>query len=257
LTEKDLAERHPDATSVEADLEDALALEASRTGTSTGEASAVLRTLPATTRRRLPLRLRLHAPLLLVIVMLAVAGGILYMLLREGVERTQRGTGPGRVEAPRGEEIISVARTSAHDFDPLGDRKEHTEQAPLAVDNDNDTVWTTENYRANVLTKPLGVPGVGLYIDAKPSVNARSLQIQTPKPGWQQDIYAARARPTDDWPSNAWTRVGGGTVSKRTQTFKLRTGDKRYRYYLVWIKKLPPDDGRAEITQVTLSAPKR
>ena len=50
--------------------------------------------------------------------------------------------------------------------------------------------------------------------------------------------------------------MGGGTVARHTQTFKLRTGDKRYRYYLVWIKKLPPDAGRAEITQVTLSAPK-
>ena len=256
LTEKDLAQRHPDAASVEADLEDALALEASRTGHSTGEASAVLRTLPATTRRRLPLRLRLRVPLLLFLLMLAVAGGILYLLGKEGVERTQRGTGPGRVEAPSGEQIISVARTSAHDFDPLGDQEEHAEQAPLAVDNDNDTAWTTENYRGGSLTKPRGVPGVGLYVDAKPSVNARSLQIQTPTPGWQMELYASRARPSDEWPSDDWTEVGGGTVSRRTQRFKLDTGNRRYRYYLVWITKLPPDEGRVEITQVTLSAPK-
>ena len=226
LTEKDLAQRHPDAASVEADLEDALALEASRTGHSTGEASAVLRTLPATTRRRLPLRLRLRVPLLLFLLMLAVAGGILYLLGKEGVERTQRGTGPGRVEAPAGEQIISVARTSAHDFDPLGDQEEHTEQAPLAVDNDNDTAWTTENYRGGGLTKPRGVPGVGLYIDAKPSVNARSLQIQTPTPGWQMELYASRARPSDEWPSDDWTEVGGGTVSRRTPAVQARHGQQ-------------------------------
>ena len=85
------------------------------------------------------------------------------------------------------------------------------------------------------------MPGVGLYIDAKPSVNARSLQIQTPRPGWQMEVHATRARPGDNWPSDDWTQVGGGTVARHTQTFKLRTGDKRYRYYLVWIKKLPPE----------------
>ena len=62
MTDKDLAHRHPDARTLELDLEDALAAEASRTGTSTGEATAVLRTLPADTRRRLPLRLRLRDP---------------------------------------------------------------------------------------------------------------------------------------------------------------------------------------------------
>ena len=42
-------------------------------------------------------------------------------------------------------------------------------------------------------------------------------------------------------------------------SFELTATDtkgRRYRYYLVWITKLPPDEGRVEITQVTLSAPK-
>ena len=188
--------------------------------------------------------------------MLAVAGGILYLLLKEGVERTQRGTGPGRVEAPRGEQIISVARTSAHDFDPLGDGAgARGAGAAGGRQRQRHRLDDGELPRRRSRSRPAS-PGVGLYIDAKPSVNARSLQIQTPRPGWQMEIYAARARPTDKWPSDAWTQVGGGTVTKRTQRFKLHTGDKRYRYYLVWITKLPPDEGRVEITQVTLSAPK-
>ena len=77
------------------DLEDALAAEAARTGTSTGEATAVLRTLPADARRRLPLRLRLRVPVLLLILMLAVAGAVLYLLLDEAADRAQRGTGTG------------------------------------------------------------------------------------------------------------------------------------------------------------------
>jgi tRNA A-37 threonylcarbamoyl transferase component Bud32 len=195
MTDKDLAHRYPDAASVELDLEDALAAEASRTGTATGEATAVLRTLPATTRRRLPLRLRLRVPALLLIVMLAVAGTVLYLLLDQAAERTHKGTGTGVAKAPPGERIVSVKRTSANDYDPLGDDKEeHPERAPLAVDQDSDTEWTTEAYLNNTLNKPSDAdPGVGLYVDAEPSVNARSLQIQTPQPGWSMAIYGARS----------------------------------------------------------------
>src|SRR5919205_259554 len=46
MTCKDLKKRYPDALSLQADLEEALARELSRTGRSTGEATAVLATLP-------------------------------------------------------------------------------------------------------------------------------------------------------------------------------------------------------------------
>jgi len=257
MTDKDLGHRHPDAATLEADLEDALAAEASRTGTSTGEATAVLRTLPADTRRRLPLRLRLRVPVLLLIVMVAVAGAVVYLLADEAAERTQRGTGPGTSTPAPGEQIVSVKRTSANDYDPLGDDREHAEQAFRAVDQDSDTNWTTEQYKGDTLNKPTGdEPGVGLYVDAEPSVNGRSLEIQTPEPGWEMELYAARSRPTSEWPSDVWDRIGGGTVDKPKQSFKLATGDRRYRYYLVWITALPPDANQVAITQLTLSAPK-
>jgi eukaryotic-like serine/threonine-protein kinase len=257
MTEKDLALRHPDADAVEADLEDALAAEASRTGTSTGEATAVLRTLPADARRRLPLRLRLRLPVLLLILMIAVAGAAIYLIADQVGDRTQRGTGGGTTTPAPGEEIVSVKRTSANDFDPLGDGEEHTEEAFRAVDQDSGTTWSTESYQNNTLTKPNGdPPGVGLYIDAEPSVNGRRLEIQTPTPGWTMEIYGTRSTPTDEWPNEIWTKLGGGTVESSKESFKLDTADRRYRYYLVWITALPPDEDKVEITQLTLSAPK-
>jgi serine/threonine-protein kinase len=256
MTDKDLAHRYPDAAAVEQDLEDALAAEAARTGTSTGEATAVLRTLPADARRRLPLRLRLRVPALLLVLMIAVAGAVLYLLLDQAAERAQKGTGTGLTKAPPGEQIVSVKRTSANDFDPLGDKEEHPDEAFRAVDQDSGTSWTTEHYSGNVLNKPTGEPGVGLYVDAEPSVNARSLEIQTPDPGWKMEIYGARTDPPDEWPSDVWTKLGGGEVSDRKESFKLDTGDRNFRYYLVWITSLPPDKDQVAITQVTLSAPK-
>ena len=67
MTDKDLAHRYPDVPALVADLEEALAIEAARSGTSTGEATAVIRTLPARTQRRLPFRMRHSIPLLAVI----------------------------------------------------------------------------------------------------------------------------------------------------------------------------------------------
>jgi eukaryotic-like serine/threonine-protein kinase len=258
MTAKDLGRRHPDAAAVVADLEDALALEAARTGTSTGEATAVLRTLPPAKQRRLPLRLRLRVPILMLVMLAAIAGGVLFFLAKEGVDRTQRGAGPGRTtEPPPGQRVVSVKRTSANDFDPLADQTEHPEEARLAVDQDPGTAWSTETYTNDVLNKPRGEPGVGLYVDAEPRVDATAVEIQTPQPGWRMELYAARKPPPEDqWPSSVWTRVGSGTVERRKQRFDLGTDGRSFRYYLVWITQLPPGEGRVEITQATLFAPK-
>jgi serine/threonine-protein kinase len=257
MTDKDLEHRYPGDAALIADLEEVLALEAARAGHATGEATAVLRTLPADTRRRLPLRVRLRKPVLLLVPVVAVVAIALVFLLKEGADRTQRGAGAGKVKPPPGEVVVSVGRNSAHDFDPLGDKQEHPEQTFRAVDQDPGTAWTTESYKNDVLNKPLGrPPGVGLYVDARPSVRATSVELQTPRPGWTMELYGARTAPTDTWPSSEWVKLGGGTLDDRKQTFPLATDGQAYRYYLVWITTLPPGEPKVEITQVTLSAPR-
>src|SRR5215216_2297880 len=84
MTDNDLRKRYPDALSLQADLEDALARELSRTGHSTGEATAVLRTLPEGARRRLPLRLRRRkGPIIAIVVLLVlVAVPVVYLAAR-------------------------------------------------------------------------------------------------------------------------------------------------------------------------------
>src|SRR3954465_7729654 len=131
MTDKDLAQRYADVPSLVADLEDALAIEAARQGTSTGEATAVIRTLPARARRRLPFRMRHPVSLLAVIVLFAVGGVIIALAVREVPERVQRGTGAGKVAkpTPAGTKIVSVGGASAHAYDPLGDQTEHSGEA--------------------------------------------------------------------------------------------------------------------------------
>jgi serine/threonine-protein kinase len=249
MTDKDLGRRYADVPSLVTDLEEALAIEAARSGKSTGEATAVLRTLPPSARRRLPFRLRHPLPVLGVIALLAILVVIVALLLKEGVDRTQRGTGPGTNKAPAGESVVSLARASATDYDPLGDHEEHHSQAPLVVDRDRGTSWSTEGYTGGLAGA--NKAGVGIYLDAKPSVEAVRMEIQSVEPGWKAEIYGARDR-VPQTIGAGWTRLGGGTVRSDRQRFKLDSRGQRYRYYLVWITALPPNAQRVEISELFL-----
>jgi serine/threonine-protein kinase len=260
MTEKELDRRYTEIDTLVGDLEEALAIETARSGTSTGEATAVLRTIPAHARRRLPLRVRFPVPLIAFVGVLVVGGVILAFGLKEGADRTRRGTGPGKIKPDVGTEVVSLSRSAAHDYDPLGDDQEHHESAPFALDRDSGTFWMTESYQGGKITKPLAgdrTPGVGLYVDAKPALDAVRMTIQTPKAGWKATIYAAPAGKVPASMGAGWTRVGGGTVQHSDQRFPLATKGRAYRYYLVWITNLPPGEQKVEISELALLAPKR
>jgi eukaryotic-like serine/threonine-protein kinase len=181
------------------------------------------------------------------------------LLVKAGVDHTQRGTGPGRIKPDVGTQVVSVARTSAHAYDPLGDDSEHSSDAFQAVDRDPGSSWTTEHYQGGTITKVdhAAPAGVGLYVDARPGVAATRMTVQTPHPGWKATIYAAPAGTVPkSITSHDWTKVGGGTLKSEEQRFKLSTGGTSYRYYLVWITTLPPDEDQASISEVALLAPK-
>jgi serine/threonine-protein kinase len=169
------------------------------------------------------------------------------VLLREGVNRTERGTGQGTVKPEPGTRVVSVKRTSANDFDPAGDDEEHASEAPLAVDKEPGTAWTTEGYSS------FDKDGVGIYVDADPGVDARSIAIDTPDPGWKAEIRVADgSSPPDE--IGGWERVAGGAVDAKRKRFRLP--GERHRYYLVWITALAPGDERVKISEITLFAPR-
>jgi serine/threonine-protein kinase len=251
LTAKDLTVRYPDALSVSHDLEDALAIEASRTGRATGEATAVLKTLPGSARRRVPLRMRWHIPLAGIIVATLVIAAVIVLVLGEAADRAERGTGSVREAPPPGTKSVSVKRTSAHDYDPLGDGTEHKAELPRAVDTDPNTFWPTESYTDGKF--PSDKTGVGIYVDAAPDVDATAIRIASRETGWDAEIYAASG---DDPPESidGWTKVGGGPVNRKSKRFTLET-EGRQRYYLVWITSIPEGQRKVEIGEITLYRP--
>ncbi|MDX6701136.1 MAG: eukaryotic-like serine/threonine-protein kinase [Baekduia sp.] len=243
-TAKDLDHRYADDRELIADLEDVLAIETARSGQATGEATAVLRTLPPSARRRLPARVTHPARLLFALLALAVAAVAVVLLL---ADHTQRGTSQRPVTpATPGLRSVSLGQARAHDFDPLGDQAEHHRDVGRVLDDDPNTSWSTETYRDG-LTKA----GVGIYIDAKPGVVGKRLDIRTPTTGWQGKIYVANGTQAPSSLSG-WKDLGTSfTANKNKLSLQLDTAGQRFRYYLVWITKVPPS-GHASISEIVL-----
>ena len=247
-TAKDLHRRYPDAETLIADLEDVLAIETSRRGGQvTGEATAVLRSLPAGTRRRLPLRARRSTKALATIVVLAIAITLL-ATAGLGLRQTERGTGKRtNIAPPAGLQAVPLGQRAASDFDPLGDDREHPEQTAAVVDGDPESTWSTETYRG-----PLSKDGVGIVIDAKPGVAARELELRTPSPGFEATVYSAAEAVPDTAPPAGWAAAGKTRTVQGVEKFDLDTSGEQPRYYLVWITKLPAEARRAQISEILL-----
>jgi len=243
-TAKDLDQRYPDDAAFIADLEEVLAIETQRRGQATGEATAVLRTLPPSAQRKLPSRVT-HPLRWIGLVAAIVAVAVVAVILL--ADRTQRGTRQRPVaKAPAGVAPVSLGQTRAHDFDPLGDEAEHHRDVGRVLDDDPGTSWTTETY-PDGLTKA----GVGIYVDAKPGVVGRQLDIRTPTTGWQGKLYVANgaSAPTT---LAGWKDLGTTIVAdKKKLSLQLDTAGQKFRYYLVWITKVPPA-GKASIAEIVL-----
>jgi eukaryotic-like serine/threonine-protein kinase len=247
-TAKDLPRRYSDDTELIADLEEVLSIETARTGGATGEATSVLRTLPGSARRRLPLRARVGTGRLIALLsLILVATGLVLVL---AAHNTRRGTGAAAgLKPPARLHNVSLHKDAAHDYDPLGTGGvgEHHDLIRNAVDRDPSSTWSTETYTAS----NLGKAGVGLYIDARPSSAAKALKIQTPTPGFDVEIYASKTtapKSIDGW----GPRIGSATKLKSRDSISLDTAGQRFRYYLIWITKLPEGGNQVKISEVAL-----
>ena len=256
-TAKDLGRRYPDVASMVRDLEDVLAIETARSGHAAGEVTSVLRTLPAPARRRVPWRLRHRARWL---ALLALLGVVVAIVLVVAAGHTHRGTGaPENAVTPPHLSPVSLGQNSAYSYNPFGTGPENREQIVNVVDGEPDTAWSTEHYYDGTLKKPGGV-GLGLYLDAAPSVLAKAIEIQTSTPGFSVQIYVANhinlqlpyGNPTP-LSQRGWRGPVGSSADVRDgERIVLDLANKPYRYYLMWMTTLPPEMESASISELTL-----
>jgi eukaryotic-like serine/threonine-protein kinase len=237
-TAKRVEDRYADDAELIADLEDVLAIETARAGSATGEVTSVLRTLPSQTQRRVPfpIRHRIGALLMVALVLALVGGGIAWL-----ASRTHHGTGKlaiGPPQAATNQHALSQVQLCsgcAQGYNPLGSPSDESPDAPLAIDNDTSTYWSTQMYYDRRLDKA----GTGLYVDALPGTTARVLRVVTDTPGFTVTIYGANSTPTYSWPNPQWAPVSGSTtIAGEQQNISLTSRSTRYRYWLVWITNL-------------------
>jgi serine/threonine-protein kinase len=240
-TAKRLDDRYADDSELIADLEDVLAIETARAGAATGEVTTVLRTLPRSTRRRLPLHVR-HPAVMIAGLMAAVAVAIVVVVFL--ANHAHHGAGKLAQPPPKATpEQIALCDSCATDYNPdaiSGPQNQNPQEDAYAIDNNLNTAWTTQYY----LDDALGKPGVGIYVDTHSAkTEARTLTLDTSTPGYAVTIYARRAQDpvnpaTFDVGPNGWVKVGSAASVHTRQNITLATGDTPYRYYLVWITSL-------------------
>jgi serine/threonine-protein kinase len=244
-TAKDPGRRYSDMGPMLDDLEHALEVEVSRAGTSTGgEATNVLRSVPARKRRLLTPRRLSVAGIAIVLIAAAVAITIAALTGGEGPSREKnKETGAAPVGAIAG----------ADDFDPEGTppNDEHPDEVELAIDGDSTgTSWTTESYSAGLAGA--NKSGVGISVDAGDPVEASELKLVTPTPGWTGEVYASDddARDLAGWGEPVGTIENAGESANGTQSVPLELPEAA-QYYLIWITDLG-DNEAVEISDIRL-----
>jgi serine/threonine protein kinase len=244
-TAKETRHRYATVDAMVHDLEEVLAIEAARTGETSGEATTVLRSLPGETGDFAPARLRRPRRALIasVVVLALVAGTIAYL-----ATRTESGPGPASAPKSPGLHQIHLARGAASDYDPEGDGEESPGQARNATDGNKTTNWDTETYSGGFAGSHK--KGVGLYVDVGKPMAARQLALVTATPGYEAQVYAGNTVP-DDITSKDWKTVSGLTKVKQDERIPLDTAGSPFRYYLVWIRSLPAGN-KADIGELAI-----
>jgi hypothetical protein len=221
-----------------------LAIEAARSGQTTGEATTVLQSLSSDTADFAPIRLRRPKRVLaLTLFVLALLAATAIFL----AQRTEKGTGGTVVKKPAELSEVRLAGSAAHDYDPAGDGHESEDATRYAIDGIRGTKWNTERYEGGFAGNN-NKPGVGIYVDAGRQLAARGLALTTGSPGFKARVFASETVPAS---INGWVPVSPVENVEEDHTFRLKTKDRKFRNYLLWITELP-EQNQADILELSL-----
>ena len=251
-TAKRAEDRYADDQELIADLEDVLAIETARAGGATGEVTTVLRSLPASARRRVPfaiLHRRMLIPLTLLLVACLVGVGAWLALRSHRGNVTPAGAPKPAVPHTQLIHLCSDCAAAYNPDAPDGQTAQNNPEAGLAIDGDPSTAWDTEQYYDNSLNKA----GVGLYLDAKPGTTASRLILDTSTPGFAATVYGSNTTPNPtSFAASGWVKLDTVASVSSKQAFKLDRPATRYTYYLVWITALPANSQFVSLNEILL-----
>jgi serine/threonine-protein kinase len=181
---------------------------------------------------------------LLLVAGLAVLGFFVFTELDVGGGR--RGGGGGQVES----QPVEIA--SGRDFDPIGGDGEHTDEAPLAIDGDPASAWSTEGYNSPDMDKE----GVGYEFDLGDSFDVTGITIESSLPGWTFELYGSEESFATTPSEGRLLSTDGEDTFQADLTTEVELEPESVRYVLVWLTELPSDgsDYRGSIAEAEILA---
>lgn len=147
---------------------------------------------------------------------------------------------------------VGISSVSA--FDPFGEDGENDEEAPLVLDGDPSTQWTTLSYQGDPKFGGLK-PGLGLVLDLGRPQEVRRITLGVDGSGTDLQLRAApRNAGTAPSDPDAFRTIGrASNASGRTVVEPNRPVSTQY--LLVWLTKLPPEPGgtfRGLVNEITV-----
>ncbi|HEX3736729.1 MAG TPA: hypothetical protein VHV53_04235, partial [Solirubrobacterales bacterium] len=112
---------------------------------------------------------------------------------------------------------------------------------------------TTEHYDSDTFagTKTGPDPGVGIYVTTKAAVSPKTMEIRSPTPGWDAEIFAAPSGPPEG--IEEWGEpIGTVKDADKTNEVDLHLGEAA-KYFLVWFTKASPASDQEGRFQVEIS----
>ncbi|MCZ7589696.1 MAG: hypothetical protein M5U27_12760 [Gaiella sp.] len=191
---------------------------------------------------------RFAAGAALALLLLALGGAVVLGLRRDDSAASlapspppaaPSATEPESKPAPAAPRPRFAALTGAGAYDPEGDGHERDEEAPLAVDGNQSTIWRTERYSRFFKT------GVGLVLDAGRRVRVTQVVVDTPTPGIRAEIRLGSSR------EGPFARVSASKTLTARTVFPV--AKRAGRYVVVWITSLPPGSA-GEVAEVRVRA---
>jgi hypothetical protein len=124
-------------------------------------------------------------------------------------------------------------------YDPLGDNKENSELASLAVDGDSSTAWTTSSYRNADMS---GKAGVGLMVDLGTEQEIYAVEIEFISVGHTAELYVINTPQP-----NFTTAKKFGDADPSKSTSEISGSDSvSGRYVLIWLTPDLPESESGE-----------
>jgi hypothetical protein len=203
-----------------------------------------------------PSRWRRSLPWVAGVAFVAAVAGVGWALgLAVGELPPRPGTEPiaGSTEGPSGGVLtypaIPLARAVVKDFDPLGrDHQENPDQVQNATDDEPTTAWATQSYKTAEFSGLKS--GVGLLIDLRKPTALHSATVAFTSPGTSVELRVSETAPAGP---NTMQLVA---AKHDDQVAVLRPpSGTRARYVLLWITKLPKENGsyRVGVSEVRLT----